>query len=99
MMSVSGSCLERATGLHEEVFDHRTEREDGKNVSAPTIKTTLRSRMVKSGPLVGKVPLEGGEVFLAARLPAIASTGTMIGEAPEEHVHRERVIIPMRIGV
>ena len=45
----------------------------------------------------GRCRCEGGATFFRAMLPAIASTGTMIGEAPEEHRERERVVI--QIGV
>ena len=34
-------------------------------------------------PVVGKVPATAGRVFLAARMPAMASTGTIIEEAAD----------------
>ena len=54
----------------------------GKKVSAPTMSTIEIKRIVKTEPLVGNVPLDGGETFFYARLPAMASTGTMMAKRP-----------------
>ena len=35
----------------------------GKNVSAPTIRTTAMSKAANVAPVVGNVPGEGGETF------------------------------------
>ena len=43
---------------------------------------TLMSRTVKSGVVTGKVPAEAGTIFLPARLPAMASIGTIIRKRP-----------------
>lgn len=49
----------------------------GKNVSAPTIKTTITKNMIKSGVWVGSVPTLAGTVFFLESEPAIASIGIM----------------------
>src|SRR5262249_36531201 len=54
----------------------------GKNVSAPTIKTIETSKIVNTDPFVGNVPLDGGDVFFPARLPAMASTGMIMAKRP-----------------
>src|SRR4029079_3203899 len=52
----------------------------GTNVSAPTISTTPTSHATNSGVCVGNVPAVTAVALLAARLPAIPSTGIMIRE-------------------
>src|ERR1700726_427123 len=54
----------------------------GKKVNAPTITITLTSSVEKSGVVTGKVPSDGGTVFLAARLPAMASIGMIMKNRP-----------------
>src|SRR5262249_32817210 len=49
----------------------------GKNVSAPTIRTTETTNPTKSGVCVGSVPEPGGILFLAASAPARARMGTI----------------------
>jgi hypothetical protein len=62
----------------------------GRKVSAPTIEDhEATSRPMNSGPLVGKDPAEAGAVFLAARLPAMASAGMMSRKRPIQHRHAE----------
>src|ERR1700761_3365000 len=58
----------------------------GKNVSAPTIRITPVSRMVKRDEFTGKVPGDGGTLFFWARLPAIASIGIIIRNRPDSIV-------------
>jgi hypothetical protein len=48
----------------------------GTKVSAPTSSTVSISSPTNSGVCVGRLPDEGGTIFLAASEPAIASTGT-----------------------
>src|SRR5579863_6065825 len=59
----------------------------GKNVSAPTITTTPIRSTVNKGPVTGKVPTDGGTYFLRARLPAIASIGTIMKKRPASIVN------------
>ena len=47
----------------------------GKNVSAPTIKTTITRNKIKSGVCVGNVPWLTGTIFFLESEPAIASIG------------------------
>src|SRR3984893_13876502 len=54
----------------------------GKKVNAPTITITLTSSVEKSGVVTGKVPSDGGTVFLRARFPAIASIGIIMKKRP-----------------
>src|SRR6266850_4409660 len=54
----------------------------GKKVNAPTITITLTSSVEKSGVVTGKVPSDGGTVFLRARFPAIASIGMIMKNLP-----------------
>src|SRR5262245_36732882 len=54
----------------------------GKNVSAPTITTTLTSNVVNRGVVTGNVPNDGGTWFLLARFPATASIGMIIMNRP-----------------
>src|ERR1019366_572487 len=54
----------------------------GKNVNAPTIRTTPISSMVNSGVVTGNVPSDGGTYFFCARLPAMASMGMIIRNRP-----------------
>ena len=54
----------------------------GKKVSAPTMTMTEVSSTVKSGVVTGKVPAVSGTIFLLARLPAMASIGTIIMKRP-----------------
>src|SRR5579872_7118664 len=54
----------------------------GKKVNAPTMMITLTRRTVNNGVVTGKVPGEGGTIFLLARLPATASMGTIIRKRP-----------------
>src|SRR5215468_3940095 len=49
----------------------------GKYVNAPTITIVPISKITKSEPCVGNVPLVTGINFFPARLPAIASAGIM----------------------
>ena len=46
-------------------------------VSAPTSSTEPISSTTNSGPCVGSVPAVTGRRFLAANVPAMASTGTI----------------------
>src|SRR5579859_3746379 len=55
----------------------------GKNVSAPTIKIVETSKIVKSGPVTGKVPRDAGTVFLRARLPEMARIGMTTKNLPK----------------
>ena len=54
----------------------------GKNVNAPTITITLTSNVENNGVVTGKVPSDGGTVFLLARFPAIANIGMIIKKRP-----------------
>ena len=54
----------------------------GKKVRAPTMMTVPMSSSVKVTPETGKLPALTGTVFLAPRLPARASTGTMSKKRP-----------------
>src|ERR1700722_9806889 len=54
----------------------------GKNVRAPTIKIVETRRMVKSGPVTGKVPKDAGLVFFRARFPAMARIGITTKNLP-----------------
>ena len=69
----------------------------GKNVSAPTMTTVPTSRPTNSGPCVGSVPLVTGICFLAARLPAAASSGSRNRNRPIEHREAERQVVPGRV--
>ena len=60
-------------------------------VSAPTTSTTNTSSPQNSGVCVGKVPAPTGTAFLAARLPAKASTGMAVQKRP---VHMLRDTLP-----
>lgn len=48
----------------------------GMKVSAPTINTVPIKRPTNSGAWVGRLPTPDGTIFFAAKLPAIANTGT-----------------------
>ena len=50
----------------------------GKNVRAPTIKTTMTKKIMKSGVCVGSVPWLTGTIFFLESEPAIASVGMRI---------------------
>src|ERR1035438_9804478 len=54
----------------------------GKKVRALRMRITLTSNAVKSAVFTGKVPGEGGTLFLLARLPARASTGIDMRKRP-----------------
>ena len=54
----------------------------GKKVSAPTMMITLTTSAVNNGVVTGKVPGDGGTIFLRPRLPATASMGTIIRKRP-----------------
>ena len=64
----------------------------GKNVSAPTIKTTITKNIIKSGVCVGKVPLLTGTIFFFESEPAIASTGT-ISQYLEKNMAKANAIL------
>src|SRR5689334_16493234 len=55
----------------------------GKNVRAPTMTMTDARSMENIGVVTGKVPGEGGTVFLPARLPAMASMGMIMRKRPQ----------------
>ncbi len=54
----------------------------GKKVRAPTMRMTPTSSTVNSGVCTGKVPGDGGTCFFWARLPAMASMGTIMKKRP-----------------
>src|SRR6185369_14071807 len=54
----------------------------GKNVNAPTMRITLTNKPANSGVVTGKVPSDGGTVFLRTRLPAIANVGMIMKNLP-----------------
>ena len=55
----------------------------GKNVNAPTIMTVHTSKIVKSGPVTGKVPTDSGVIFFLARFPAMARIGITMKKRPK----------------
>ena len=65
----------------------------GKNVRAPTIRTTPTRRTTKTLEVVLNVPEVAGTAFLAASEPAIASGGDHHGNRPKsiEDAHPEVV--------
>src|ERR1039458_8849985 len=58
----------------------------GKKVRALRMRITLISSTVNSAVFTGKVPGEGGTLFLLARLPASASTGMIMRNRPPSMV-------------
>ncbi len=58
----------------------------GKKVSAPRIRITLTNNIVNRGVVTGKLPCEGGAIFLPASEPAMASIGTIIRKRPANMV-------------
>ena len=52
---------------------------------------------VKSGVWTGKVPGDGGTSFFLARLPAIASIGTIIKNRPISIAAAKRKVVPMGV--
>src|SRR5437870_392698 len=54
----------------------------GKKVNAPTMMITLTNSVVNNGVVTGKVPSDGGTIFLRPRLPATASIGMIIKNLP-----------------
>src|SRR5208283_3399612 len=58
----------------------------GKNVSAPRMRITLISSSVNNGVVTGNVPSDGGTYFFCARLPAMASMGTIMKKRPSNMV-------------
>src|ERR1017187_5467907 len=58
----------------------------GKKVRALRMRITLTSSTVNSAVFTGKAPGEGGTLFLLARLPAKASTGTSMRKRPASMV-------------
>ena len=46
------------------------------------MRMTLTNRVVNNGVVTGNVPSDGGETFLRARFPAMASIGTIIRKRP-----------------
>ena len=55
---------------------------EGKNVRPPTIRIVPTRSPTNSGPSVGKVPEDGGTIFLPASDPAAANMGTIIRKRP-----------------
>ena len=64
----------------------------GKNVSAPTIKTTITKNMINSGVCVGNVPALAGTIFFLESEPAIASIG-MISQYLEKNIANPKAIL------
>ena len=70
----------------------------GKKVSPPTIRMTPTRRPTNRPPSVGKVPAEGGSVFLAASEPAIAMAGMITKKRPTSIATRAGQIVEQGVA-
>ncbi len=73
---------ERCSGRHREMLDDGTERERREVGEAADDQDHADQQADKQSPLVGKVPSDGGTIFLAASDPAAASIGIIIRKRP-----------------
>ena len=85
--------------LQQQVFKNRTQAESGEEGERAHDEMTPVSRTVKSGVFTGKVPGEGGMLFLRARLPAKRQHGDDHEKAAAEHGKAKGRVVPGGVGV
>ena len=64
------------------MLDDRAERQRREEGEAADDQDDADQQADEQPPVVGKVPADGGTIFLAASEPAIAITGTIIRKRP-----------------
>jgi hypothetical protein len=84
-------------GVHREMLDDGPSARAGKKMRPPTIRITPITRPTNSPPSVGKVPADGGTIFLAHERAGDRQHRHDHQEAADEHREAQRVV-EQRVG-